>query len=100
MFEEKSFHNKTFFKDEYIGSNDKKIYVPRYSYFKEECCMWSATFYSLRSKKSLDRKIKKYLDGFTYFEDDTTYGYQKKDLFIQLYEVEDLGLIRRIIIVY
>ena len=93
-------NNKTFFKNRYIGVSGEEIYIPKYSYFKDECCMTAATFISLKSKKSLDKEIKNYMKNFTYFEDDTTYGYMKDDLFIQSYEVEDHLFYRTIIITY
>ena len=92
--------NKTFFKNEYIGVEGQKIFIPKYSYFKEECCMTAAVFYSLRSEKILKLEINHYLKEFKYFEDETTYGYRKEDLFIQKYEVENHGLYRKIIITY
>ena len=92
--------NKTFFKTKYIGINEQEIFIPKYSYFKDECCMTAASFISLRSKKELNKEIKNYLKDFEYFEDESTYGYQKGDLFIQSYKVVDKGLYRKIIITY
>lgn len=92
--------NKTFFKTKYIGVVGQEIFIPRFSYFKEECCMTAATFYSLKGKKQLNKEIKKYLKDFKYFENDETYGYKKGNLFIQSYEVEDKGLYREIYITY
>lgn len=92
--------NKTFFKTTYIGVNNQEIFIPRFSYFKDECCMTAATFYSLKSKRQLKREINKYLKEFEYFENDETYGYQKGDLFIQKYEVIDKLFYRKIIITY
>lgn len=92
--------NKTFFKTTYIGVNDEEIFIPRFSYFKSECCMTAATFYSLKTKGRLKREIKNYLKDFEYFESDETYGYQKGDLFIQSYEVVDKLFYRKIIITY
>ena len=92
--------NKTFLKTKYIGVNGQEIFIPRFSYFKDECCMTAAVFHSLKSKKTLKREIKNYMKNFEYFEDETTYGYQKGDLFIQSYEVIDKGLYRKIIITY
>ncbi len=92
--------NKTFFKDKYIGINNQEIFIPKYSYFKDECCMTAATFYSLRSKKVLEKEINKYMEDFKYFENDNTYGYQKDKLFIQKYEVIDELIYRKIVIVY
>ena len=93
-------NNKTFFTTTYIGIQNQNIYIPKYSYFKSECCMTAATFISLKSKKELEKDINNYLKDFNYFEDDSTYGYQKDDLFIQSYEVEEKILYRKIIIVY
>lgn len=92
--------NKTFFKTTYIGVNNQEIFIPRFSYFKDECCMTAATFYSLKSKRQLKREINKYLKEFEYFENDETYGYQQGDLFIQKYEVIDKLFYRKIIITY
>ena len=94
------FTNKTFFKTTYIGVHKQEIFIPKYSYFKDECCMTVATFYSLKSKRKLKKEISKYMSDFEYFEDDSTYGYRKDDLFIQSYEVIDNGFCRKIIIVY
>ncbi len=92
--------NKTFFKNTYIGVNKQEIFIPKYSFFKDECCMTAATFYSLKSKKSLQKEIDNYLKDFKYFSNKNTYGYKKNKLFIQSYEIEDKGLYRKIIIVY
>ena len=92
--------NKTFFKNTYIGVNNQKIFIPKYSYFKEECCMTAATFYSLKSEKSLKKEINNYLEDFKYFEDENTYGYQKGKLFIQKYTVVNKIFFRKIIITY
>lgn len=92
--------NKTFFKTTYTGVQNQEIFIPRFSYFKDECCMTAATFYSLKSKKQLKREINKYLKEFEYFENDETYGYKRDDLFIQSYEVIDKLLYRKIIITY
>ena len=92
--------NKTFFKTTYIGVRDQEIFIPKYSFFKEECCMTAATFYSLRSKDKLTKEIEEYMSSFEYFDDEGTYGYRRGDLFIQEYIVVDLGLYRKIIITY
>lgn len=92
--------NKTFFKATYIGVGGQEIFIPKYSYFKEECCMTVASFYSLRSKERLQKEIDNYMKDFKYFEDESTYGYKKEDLFIQSYEVSNIGLYRKIVIVY
>ena len=92
--------NKTFFKNTYIGVNNQKIFIPKYSYFKDECCMTAATFYSLKSEKQLNKEINNYLKDFKYFEDETTYGYKKGKLFIQEYKVINKILYRKIIITY
>ena len=62
--------------------------------------MTAASFYSLRNEKELKKEIDNYMKDFEYFEDGTTYGYKKDDLFIQNYEVVNLGLYRKIIITY
>lgn len=92
--------NKTFFKTTYIGVQKQEIFIPRFSYFKDECCMTAATFYSLKTKRQLKREIDNYLKDFKYFENDETYGYEKGDLFIQSYEVIDKGMYRKVIITY
>ena len=93
-------NNKTFFKTTYVGKNSQEMFIPKYSYFKSDCCMYAATFHSFRSKNTLQKEIDDYMKDFEYFEDEHTYGYKKGDLFIQNYEVQDLGLYRKIIIVY
>ena len=92
--------NKTFFSTTYIGVDGQEIFIPKYSYFKNECCMTVATFTSFKSKKELKKEIDNYMKDFEYFEDESTYGYRKDGLFIQNYEVTDIGLYRKIIIVY
>ena len=92
--------NKTFYNNEYIGIEGQKIFIPKYSYFKEECCMTAAIFYSIKSEKELKKEIDNYMKDFEYFEDETTYGYKKDGLFIQKYEVVNKGLYREIIITY
>lgn len=92
--------NKTFLKEKYIGIQGQEIFIPKYSYFKKECCMTAAFFYSLRQKKDLQNEIDKYMEDFEYFTDESTYGYRKNDLFIQSYEVIDVGLYRKIVITY
>lgn len=94
------YNNKTFFKDKYIGVDGQEIFIPRYSYFDKECCMTAATFYSIRSEKQLKKEINNYLKDFKYFEDDTTYGYKKGQLFIQDYKVVNKKIYRQIIITY
>jgi len=93
-------NNKTFFKETYVSRLEQEIFVPKYSYFKNECCMYAVNFYSLKSEKQLKKEIKKYLKDFEYFNDETTYGYRKDDLFIQSYEVVNHGLYRTIHITY
>ena len=94
------FTNKTFLKTTYIGVNNEEIFIPKYSYFKDERSMTVATFYSLKSEKSLKKEIDNYMSDFEFFDDDTTYGYKKDDLFIQSYDVINKGLYREIVIVY
>lgn len=92
--------NKTFYKTTYESISGTQIFIPRFSYFDSECCMTAATFYSLKSKRLLDEEISNYLKDFTYFSNENTYGYIKEDVFIQSYDVIDLGLYRKIVIVY
>ncbi|MFA5407939.1 MAG: hypothetical protein WC343_04115 [Bacilli bacterium] len=92
--------NRAYFKTTYIGNNNQKIYIPRFSYFEGECCMTSATFYSFVPKPILENHIDNYLSDFEYKTTDETYGYYKGTLFIQSYEVEEHYLYRKIIIVY
>lgn len=92
--------NKTFFGETYIGIQNQEIFIPKYSFFKEECCMTAAFFYSIRSETILQNQIDNYMKEFEYFEDESTYGYKKDDLFIQEYKVVDMGLYRKIIITY
>ena len=93
-------NNKTFLTNIYEGSGNYKIFIPKYSYFKEECCNFEAKFYSLKSKKNLDNEINNYLDQFEFYEDIDNYGYKKDDLIIHSYEVDDKGLYRTISILY
>ena len=74
--------NKTFFKTTYVGINDQEIFIPRYSFFKREAGMTVASFYSLKSEETLEREIENYMKDFKYFEDESTYGYRKGNLFI------------------
>ena len=92
--------NKTFFKTTYIGIQEQEIFIPRYSFFKREAGMTVASFYSLKSEKVLRREIDGYMKDFEYFEDESTYGYKKGDLFIQSYNVANEGLYRKIYITY
>lgn len=92
--------NKTFYKTKYVTINNNEIFIPRFSYFDSECCMTSATFYSLKSKHLLDTEISEYLKNFKYFENENTYGYIKGNIFIQSYDVIDLGFYRKIILTY
>ncbi len=92
--------NETFFKTEYKGVDGKIRFVPKYSYFKNECCMTLATFYSLRSEKELKEEVANYMKDFEYFDDESTYGYMKEDVFIQSYEVVNHGIYRTIHITY
>ena len=93
-------NNKTFFKTTYIGIDNQEIFIPRYSFFKREAGMTVATFYSLKSEKTLKKEIENYMKDFEYFNDESTYGYIKEDLFIQSYEVSNEGLYRKIYIIY
>ncbi|MBR6689231.1 MAG: hypothetical protein IKL68_04370 [Clostridia bacterium] len=92
--------NKTFFKEEYEGVDGKIRFIPKYSYFKSECCMTAAIFYSLRSESALKEEIENYMKDFKYFDDESTYGYMKDDVFIQEYEVVNHGMYRTIHITY
>lgn len=92
--------NKTFFKTTYVGIDEQEIFIPRYSFFKREAGMTVASFYSLKSEKTLKKEIDNYMKDFEYFEDESTYGYKKGDLFIQSYEVANEGLYRKIYITY
>ena len=92
--------NKTFFKTTYIGVNSQEIFIPKYSFFKREAGMTVASFYSLMPERVLRSQIDDYMQDFEYFEDESTYGYKKGDLFIQSYEVANEGLYRKIYITY
>ena len=92
--------NKTFFRTTYIGIHDQEIFIPRYSFFKRETGMTVASFYSLKSERVLRSEIDDYMQEFKYFEDESTYGYKKGDLFIQSYNVANEGLYRKIYITY
>ncbi len=48
-------------------SNEKMsstLTIPRLSFFKEECCMFSATFISFRSKDSLQKELDKIVEKY------------------------------------
>ena len=92
--------NKTFLKTTYIGINEQEIFIPRYSFFKREAGMTVASFYSLKSEKTLKKEIEKYMNDFEYFEDESTYGYRNGNLYIQSYEVSNEGIYRKIYITY
>ena len=92
--------NKTFFKTTYAGIHKQEIFIPRFSFFKREAGMTVASFCSLKSEKKLKKEIDNYMKSFEYFEDESTYGYIKGDLFIQSYQVGDEGLYRKIYITY
>lgn len=92
-------NNPTYYSEVYHG-REYDIFIPKHSYFDSECCMTAATFYSLRTKSSLQKEIDNYLKDFEFFENDSTYGYRKDNIFIQKYEVEEHILYRKIIIVY
>lgn len=92
--------NKTFFKTTYIGIRDQEIFIPRFSFFNREAGMTVASFYSLKSERALRSEIDDYMQDFAYFEDESTYGYKKGDLFIQSYNVANEGLYRKIYITY
>lgn len=92
--------NKTFFKNTYVGIQKQEIFIPRFSFFKREAGMTVASFYSLKSEQSLKKEIDDYMKDFEYFQDESTYGYKKGDLFIQSYEVANEGLYRKIYITY
>lgn len=92
--------NKTFFKTTYVGVQDQEIFIPKYSFFKREAGMTVASFYSLKSERTLKSEIDDYMQDFEYFEDESTYGYKKGDLFIQNYNVANEGLYRKIYIIY
>ena len=92
--------NKTFFKTTYIGINNQEIFIPRYSFFKREAGMTVASFYSLKPERVLRSEIDDYMQDFEYFEDESTYGYKKGNLFIQSYIVANEGLYRKIYITY
>lgn len=92
--------NKTFFKTTYIGIHDQEIFIPRFSFFKREAGMTVASFYSLKSERALRSEIDDYMQDFECFEDESTYGYKKGDLFIQSYNVANEGLYRKIYITY
>ena len=92
--------NKTFFKTTYVGVQDQEIFIPKYSFFKREAGMTVASFYSLKSERTLKSEIDDYMQDFEYFEDESTYGYKKGDLFIQSYNVASEGLYRKIYIIY
>lgn len=94
--------NETFYTGVWGKEDGQEIFVPKYSYFDSACCMTVVKFYSLKSKKALDKEINEYLSTFDYGfnEDENSIGYTKDDLFINEYTVEDNILFRTIILGY
>lgn len=91
--------NKTFFKDKYISVTNKEIFVPRFSYFKEEN-ETSAKFTSLKGTTVLEKEISNYLETFNYYVDVDSAGYKKDSLIIFNYTVADKGWYREILVEY
>lgn len=91
--------NKTFFKTKYIGVTNKEIFVPRFSYFKEDSKN-ILKLNSIKSKKTLDKEIGNYLETLSYYVDTNSSGYKKEDLVIYTYTVEDKGWYREITVTY
>lgn len=91
--------NKTFFKTKYINPSNNEIFVPRFSYFKEDSKN-ILKLNSIKSKKALDKEIGNYLETLSYFVDTETSGYKKDDLIIYSYTVEDKGWYRQILVTY
>ena len=79
-----------------------KINVPKFSSFKEECCMYSATFSSIRStyslKKDIQKELKKYekisCSGQEYYYN------EEKDYTVTEYNVENKLFINNFSITY
>ena len=92
--------NKTFFTTTYTGLNGQTFYVPKYSYFVRESGGVTAILYSRQSETVLEKEIATYLDDFTYIETENGYRYQKGDLTLYTYEVQNHGWYRIIYIGY
>lgn len=80
--------NKTFYKNVYKSGNSE-ISVPRFSFFVKERGAAIATFYSLKSKNSLENEINKFLK-----EDNIS------NVRIASYKVNDTSWYRTIVIEY
>lgn len=76
--------------------------VPKFSSFKEECCMFSASFQSFRSKFSLQLELEKIMTGYEKMEchNKTVYYDKKADITIHDYGVESGFFFRKFYITY
>lgn len=96
--------NKTFFKDTYIGIQNQEIFIPKYSFFRQESGNIEAVFVSFKSEKILKEEINQYMKEFECIEEDVAgykiKKYKKNDLTIRSYEVVNEGLYRKIYILY
>jgi hypothetical protein len=73
-----------------MPNSNVNLKVPKLSSFKEECCMFSATFKSLRSKLSLQMELDKIMSNYEkkICNNKTIYYNEKQDITITEYGVE------------
>lgn len=88
--------NRCFFFTTYKGG-DKNIFIPRFCFLYKEGGLTVASFCSLRSKDSLQKEIDNYLSTFSKRESGV---YVKDDLYIETYNVIEMGTYRRIVLTY
>ena len=76
--------------------------IPKFSRFKEECCMYSASFESIRTKASLKKEIEKELEKYEkiYCNDGEFYYNREKDFTVISYDIEDGRLFNKFSIVF
>jgi hypothetical protein len=83
--------NLTLGTKEYRSKNAKVTFnIPNFSIFKEECCMFSASFRTVRTTKSIRKEIEKELKNYEKIScnNDTYYYNQKQDLTITEYYIK------------
>lgn len=87
--------NRCFFFTTY-RDGEKEIFVPRFCFLYKESGLTVLTFYSLRSQNSLQKEIDEYLSTF----EKRNNSYVKDNIYISSYNVYELGIYRRINLVY
>ncbi|MDD2377710.1 MAG: hypothetical protein PHD10_02745 [Bacilli bacterium] len=73
-----------------MPNSNVELKVPKLSSFEEECCMFSATFKSFRSKSSLQRELDKIMNSYEkkICNNRTIYYNEKQDITITEYGVK------------